>query len=161
MQYAFVYLHGKKSIGNISHRETISCSIVLTGLDIEIYRKHVRLLPPSCFSRDLIYVAHVTNVIPARKSKDEMVTPTPDIEVVNTSVFPDEEFIRAAKQVNDPDFTGYEFYVETMGVTFYRKYREARVTLQIKRSMILSFIELRLVRVQGARNNGPGPDSMW
>ena len=90
-----------------------------------------------------------------------MVTPTPDIEVVNTSVFPDEEFIRAAKQVNEPDFTGYEYYMETMGVTFYRKYREARVTLQIKRSMKLSFIEFRLVRVQGTRNNGPGPDSMW
>ena len=57
-----------------------------------------------------------------------MVTPTPEIEVVNAAVFPDEEFIKAARQVNNPDFTGYEFYMETMGVTFYRKYREARVT---------------------------------
>jgi len=61
------------------------------------------------------------------RSGNEMATP--DINVVNTAVFPDEEFIRIARQVNEPDFTGYEFYIETMGVTFYRKYREARVAL--------------------------------
>lgn len=54
-----------------------------------------------------------------------MVTPTPEINVVNTSVFPDDDFIQTAKQVNEPDFNGYEFYMETMGVTFYRKYRES------------------------------------
>ena len=58
-----------------------------------------------------------------------MVTPTPEYDVVNSSVFSDDEFIRVAKQVNEPDFTGYEFYIETMGVTFYRKYREARAQL--------------------------------
>lgn len=68
-----------------------------------------------------------------------MVTPTPEYEVVNSSVFPDDEFIRVAKQVNEPDFTGYEFYIETMGVTFYRKYREARATFQVKRVMMSSF----------------------
>lgn len=50
-------------------------------------------------------------------------------QIVNSSVFSDDEFIQVAKQVNDPDFTGYEFYMETMGVTFYRKYREAHVIL--------------------------------
>ena len=54
---------------------------------------------------------------------------TPEIDVVNSSIFPDDEFIRVAKQVNEPDFTGYEFYIETMGVTFYRKYREASITV--------------------------------
>ena len=86
-----------------------------------------------------------------------MATPPPGIDVVNTSVFADDEFIRVAKQVNEPDFTGYEFYIETMGVSFYRKYREARAQLQIKCSMKYCFAEFGPVRVQSTRSNGPGP----
>ena len=86
-----------------------------------------------------------------------MATPPPDIDVVNTSVFPDDEFIRVAKQVNEPDFTGYEFYIETMGVTFYRKYREARAQFQIQCNMKCCFAELGPVRVQSTWSDGPGP----
>lgn len=90
-------------------------------------------------------------------------TPRPSYDVANTSVFPDDDFIQVAKQVKEPDFTGYEFYMETMGVTFYRKYREARETLQVMRSITYRppFAELWPVRVQSTRNNGPGPDSLW
>jgi len=73
-----------------------------------------------------------------------MATPS----VVNTSVFPDEEFVSVAKQVNDPDFTGYEFYIETMGVKFYRKYREARVCIPVNAQvMVLYSAEFRPLRV--------------
>jgi len=86
---------------------------------------------------------------------------TPSVAVANTSMFPNEDFISVAKQVNDPDFTGYEFYIETMGVKFYRKYREARVYIPVNaHAMVFNPAELWTIRVQGTRSDGSGPHNM-
>lgn len=39
-------------------------------------------------------------------------------------VFTEEEFEKMAREVVSPDLTGYEFFVESHGTKFYRKYRE-------------------------------------
>ena len=39
-------------------------------------------------------------------------------------VFTDEEFEKMAREVVAPDLTGFEFFVESHGTKFYRKYRE-------------------------------------
>lgn len=134
LQTQLTYSRCKKAIDNIFHKEIIVCNIVLTRLGTGSCRKRVRLFPPS-FSRDLF--THVTSTSFPPRLKEAMVTPTPEINVVNTSVFPDDDFIQTAKQVNEPDFNGYEFYMETMGVTFYRKYREAREHSKLKRRTML------------------------
>ena len=41
-------------------------------------------------------------------------------------VFTQQEFEEAAKEVVNPDLTGYEFFVESHGTTIYRHYREVR-----------------------------------
>ena len=38
--------------------------------------------------------------------------------------FTDEEFQDACRQLDAPDTTGYEFFVESVGVKIYRKYNE-------------------------------------
>ena len=39
-------------------------------------------------------------------------------------VFTDEEFEKVAHEVVSPDLAGFEFFVESHGTKFYRKYRE-------------------------------------
>lgn len=39
-------------------------------------------------------------------------------------VFTDEEFEKVAREVVSPDLNGFEFFVESHGTKFYRKYRE-------------------------------------
>ena len=39
-------------------------------------------------------------------------------------VFTDEEFETMARQVVSPDLTGFEYFVESHGTKFYRKYKE-------------------------------------
>ena len=43
-------------------------------------------------------------------------------------VFTDEEFEKVAREVVSPDLTGFEFFVESHGTKFYRKYREVLET---------------------------------
>ena len=40
--------------------------------------------------------------------------------------FSEEEFQEAAKEVVDPDLSGYEFFVESHGTKIYRHYKEVR-----------------------------------
>ena len=39
-------------------------------------------------------------------------------------VFTDEEFLKAAKELNEPDLNGWEFLVECMNTKIYRHYIE-------------------------------------
>ena len=39
-------------------------------------------------------------------------------------VFTDEEFEKVAREVVAPDLNGFEYFVESHGTKFYRKYRE-------------------------------------
>ena len=39
-------------------------------------------------------------------------------------VFTQEDFENAAREVVNPDLTDYEYFVESHGTKFYRKYRE-------------------------------------
>lgn len=39
-------------------------------------------------------------------------------------VFTDEEFEQMAREVVTPDLNGFEFFIESHGTKFYRKYRE-------------------------------------
>ena len=41
-----------------------------------------------------------------------------------TGLFKDEEFVAAARQVQNPDLEGWEFFVESMGVKVHRRYKE-------------------------------------
>lgn len=45
---------------------------------------------------------------------------------VGPGVFTDEEFARAVREISEPDLEGWEMFVETMGTTIYRKYKEVR-----------------------------------
>lgn len=56
-----------------------------------------------------------------------MATENPPVEGIYskpTGLFTDEDFIKAAKQVQNPDIQGWELFVECMGVKMYRKYSE-------------------------------------
>lgn len=50
--------------------------------------------------------------------------PVQGIHSKPTGLFSDEDFLKAAKQVQNPNFEGWEFFVEAMGVKMYRKYSE-------------------------------------
>ena len=53
--------------------------------------------------------------------------PEPGLEVGAShgpGVFTDEEFEKVACEVVSPDLNGFEFFVESHGTKFYRKYRE-------------------------------------
>ena len=41
--------------------------------------------------------------------------------------FSEREFQEACSQLNNPDVSEYEFFVESMGVKIYRKYNEVRL----------------------------------
>ena len=69
-----------------------------------------------------------------------MATPPPEAGIYSkpTGLFTDDEFLNAAKQVQNPDLPGWEFFVESMGVKMYRKYSEVRVWKGLKiKSLIL------------------------
>ena len=50
--------------------------------------------------------------------------PVQGIHSKPTGLFTDDDFLKAAVQVKNPDFSGWEFFVESMGVKMYRKYSE-------------------------------------
>ena len=43
---------------------------------------------------------------------------------VGPGVFTDDDFARAMGEITKPDLEGWEHFVESMGTTFYRKYKE-------------------------------------
>ena len=43
---------------------------------------------------------------------------------VSVKAFSDEEFKKAAMEMTNPNLEGYEFFLESMNIKFYRKYRE-------------------------------------
>ena len=43
---------------------------------------------------------------------------------VGPKVFSDEEFERFAREVAGPDLEGWEYFVESTGVTIHRRYKE-------------------------------------
>lgn len=52
---------------------------------------------------------------------------TPPVQGIHskpTGLFTDNDFLKAAKQVQNPDLEGWEFFVESMGVKLYRKFSE-------------------------------------
>ncbi len=55
--------------------------------------------------------------------------PVEGIHSKPTGLFTDEDFTKAALQVQNPDFEGWEFFVESMGVKMYRKYSEVSQSL--------------------------------
>ena len=52
-------------------------------------------------------------------------------------VFTDEEFEQVARQVVSPDLNGFEFFVESHGTKFYRKYKEVLHSLS---SLLYTYI---------------------
>lgn len=46
---------------------------------------------------------------------------------VGPGVFTDEEFARAVGEISVPDLEGWELFVESMGTTIYRKYKEVAI----------------------------------
>lgn len=49
---------------------------------------------------------------------------------VGPGVFTDEEFAQAAGEISVPDLEGWEMFVESMGTTVYRKYKEVAIDLR-------------------------------
>lgn len=43
---------------------------------------------------------------------------------VSVKAFSDEEFKKAAMELPNPDLEGYEFFLESSNIKFYRRYRE-------------------------------------
>ncbi len=56
--------------------------------------------------------------------------PVQGIHSKPTGLFTDDDFLKAARQVQNPDLTGWEFFVESTGVKMYRKYSEV-ITLLV------------------------------
>ena len=80
-----------------------------------------------------------------------MATPPPEAGIYSkpTGLFTDDEFLNAAKQVQNPDLPGWEFFVESMGVKMYRKYSEVRVWKGLKiKSLILFFRYLNCMNIR-------------
>lgn len=46
-----------------------------------------------------------------------------------TGLFKDEDFLQAAKQVQNPQLEGWELFVESMGVKIYKRYIEVNHNL--------------------------------
>ena len=46
---------------------------------------------------------------------------------VSVRAFSDDEFRKAALELENPDLEGYEFFLESMNIKFYRRYREVSI----------------------------------
>ena len=53
-------------------------------------------------------------------------------------MFTDEEFEKVAHEVLQPDITNYEYFVESYGTKFYRKYNEVRILIEEELNSIIS-----------------------
>lgn len=63
---------------------------------------------------------------------------------VSVKAFSDEEFKKAAMEMTNPNLEGYEFFLESMNIKFYRKYRE--VGLYVVHSLYICCDRLCVMR---------------